>query len=116
MWQEENDMGKMTSAKKVYTGNAIYTAVFAWFFFRPLQVGFKLFAGLMGKAASGGEIFIGLLIWACVAIMLLLTEIAIYFTFRFCKIKRSSFALWGAVAFFVVTLLRTLYAVLQSWG
>lgn len=104
------------NAGRVYIGNAVYTALFAWFFFRPFQVGIRLFAGLSGKAASGGEIFVGILIWACVILMLLLTEVAIFYTFRFCKPRKSSFAAWGAAAFFVVTLLRTVYAILQSWA
>lgn len=95
----------------VYIGNAVFMAVAAWFAFRPLYVGFDLI-----RSKASGEVFIGVMIWICAAIMVVLSECAVYYSFRFCKMKKGRFALWGAAAFMFVTILRILYAVLQSWA
>lgn len=102
-------MSKLTPAKRVYIGNAVFMASAAWFAFRPLYVGFDLI-----KSKASGEMFIGALIWLCVILMLALSECAVYYSFRFCKMKKRRFALWGAAPFCIVTLLRILYAILQS--
>lgn len=104
-------LSRLTAAKRVYIGNAVFMAVAAWFAFRPIYVGFDLIKGRVS-----GEIFIGALIWLCVMLMLTLSECAVYYSFRFCKMKKRRFALWGAAPFCIVTILRILYAILQSWA
>ncbi len=104
-----------TAAKRLYIGNAVFMVVAAWIAFRPFYVGWDLIFGLTGKRASG-EAFVGGLILLCAVLMVLLTEIAVCYSFRFCKPRKSRFALWGAIPFAAVTLLRSLYAVLQSWA
>lgn len=110
----ERTDGGGKAAKRVYAGNAVFAAAAAWFAYRPLYVGFQLVKGLSGEAVRG-EVFVGALIWLCVLLMLFLAECAVYYSFRFCKLRKGRFAAYGGIAFLTVVLLRIAYSVLQSW-
>lgn len=100
---------------KIYAVIAVCYAVVGFFLFNPLYVGLDLM-GVISEEANRDEKVIGGIILCCTAIGLLLLEIGVFVSLKSLKIKKKPFLLSSLLPIFVMLLLRTVYAVLQTWG
>lgn len=94
--------------RNLYIGSAVINSIVAWFCFKSFHTGLSII--------KGPDCFIGIMIWVCILAVVVSMNIVAYKQFKQFHVRKFPYFLTVALPFFVITLLRTLYTVLQSWG